>query len=81
MDGHDLTLACQRQKESKVNGSTRRILILVSKVLQNISNGISEEVSSNKEAYMGHLSSFVDKSNKRINHFFQQLAEVPFSLS
>lgn len=54
-----------------VEQSARRILVLTSKILQNISNNI---VSEGKEQYMQQMNSFVREQAPRIAQYFARLA-------
>ena len=52
----------------------RRVLVLASKVLQNIANGIT---SSGKEDFMEAMNKYVSSAAGRLSAFFEQLVAVP----
>jgi len=53
-----------------LNEKERRLLILVSKVLQNLANGVD---FGNKEPYMRDLNSFIHETVPQVHKFFDQL--------
>ena len=57
--------------EGALDVKHRRILVLVSKILQNISNKV---VTSAKEVYMKKMNTFVEESIPRVMDFFRKLA-------
>eukprot|EP00727_Mastigamoeba_balamuthi_P002409 m51a1_g12165 hypothetical protein (1068) ;mRNA; r:88-4311 len=61
-----------------VSAKSRRNLILISKVLQNLSNGVQ---FNKKEQYMTFLNSFIDLNVPRMQHFFKQVVIASASCS
>eukprot|EP00002_Diphylleia_rotans_P008478 TRINITY_DN1834_c0_g2_i3.p1 TRINITY_DN1834_c0_g2~~TRINITY_DN1834_c0_g2_i3.p1 ORF type:complete len:2567 (-),score=480.65 TRINITY_DN1834_c0_g2_i3:159-7859(-) len=55
--------------------STRRNLILITKVIQNLVNGVPF-----KEPYMKGLNSFIEKNQKNLQTFLELLADLPTSI-
>lgn len=57
-------------KKGSVSGQNRRILVLVSKILQNISNNVT---TTSKEPFMQLMNNFVEEASPRLNKFFAKL--------
>lgn len=57
-----------------VDARTRRALILVSKCLQNLANGIEFGA---KEPYMVPMNAFINKNDATVKQFFDDLATAP----
>ena len=55
-----------------------RILILVSKLLQSVSNGV--EFDGSKEDYMQNLNPFIRRNRLHVNIFFDNLAVISLLL-
>lgn len=58
-----------------ISSEARRPLVLVSKVIQNISN----EVEVKKEEFMTDMSEFITESREDMSKFFQKLSTPPAS--
>jgi hypothetical protein len=54
-----------------LSATSRRILVLVSKLLQNISNGVT---GSSKERFMTLMNDFVQNSSAKLNQFFSLIS-------
>jgi len=59
---------------SALDQDTRRALILISKSLQNLANGINFGA---KEAYMSDMNKFISENLEDCRNFLDQLAQVP----
>jgi len=62
------------EKNSDMNDETRRSLILISKIMQNVVNGLEF-----KEPYMKSLNQFVKDNSVRLKEFIMKLAQRPTS--
>jgi neurofibromin 1 len=65
---------------SKVDQNLRRALILISKSLQNLANGLD---FGNKEPYMQDMNNFINENKTTVEAFFDSLAvrlSSPFTL-
>jgi hypothetical protein len=58
---------------SQPNEAVRRVLVLVTKALQNLANGIE---FGDKEAHMAQLNDFISSNQGKINKFFDDVASV-----
>ena len=56
---------------SSINKEARRALILISKSLQNLSNGIK---FGKKETYMEKMNVFIDENSQKLNKFFDVIS-------
>ena len=57
--------------EGALSSKQRRILVLLSKILQNISNKV---VASAKEPFMQQMNCFVEEAIPLVDNFFRKLA-------
>lgn len=64
------SLSCTTTETLSVEA--QRGLILISKLLQNLSNGI--EFEDSKKEYVPELNQFLSENSKKLHHFFEKLA-------
>lgn len=57
-----------------VGPDSRRKLVLIAKVLQNLANGVRFGA---KESYMTPFHAFIDENEERTKRFFEELAKIP----
>lgn len=57
-----------------VPNNVRRVLVLISKILQNLASGVK---FGSKEAYLTELNSFIDENDERCKKFLHEISTPP----
>eukprot|EP01113_Clastostelium_recurvatum_P001763 TRINITY_DN1072_c0_g1_i1.p1 TRINITY_DN1072_c0_g1~~TRINITY_DN1072_c0_g1_i1.p1 ORF type:complete len:1548 (-),score=341.18 TRINITY_DN1072_c0_g1_i1:187-4830(-) len=60
--------------KSPPSQASRRVLVLITKILQNLANNV---VFGEKEQFMVQLNDFIQTNQARLNDFFEQLSSPP----